>query len=87
MSWNGPSFRAGLSVGDRIETVNGVAFTPEVLKTAVRAAAAKPVELSVEIDGEKREVRIDYRGTLRYPRLERIPEAPDRLTPFLRGQG
>ncbi|HEX4497298.1 MAG TPA: hypothetical protein VIE43_16615 [Thermoanaerobaculia bacterium] len=85
VSWNGPSFRAGLSVGDRIEAVNGIPYTPAVLKEAVRKAAETPVELKVMMDGEEREVRIDYRGTLRYPRLERIPAAPDRLSPLLLG--
>jgi predicted metalloprotease with PDZ domain len=86
VSWNGPSFRAGLSVGDRIEAVNGAPYTPAVLKDAVRKAET-PVELKVMMDGEERMVRIDDHGTLRYPRLERLPEVPDRLIPLLTGHG
>jgi predicted metalloprotease with PDZ domain len=87
VSWNGPSFRAGLSVGDRIETVDGVPYTSAVLKDAVRKAAETPVELKVTMDGEERTVRIDDHGPLRYPRLERLPEAPDRLIPLLTSHG
>lgn len=87
VAWNGPAFRAGLSIGARIETVNGERYTPAVLKAAVRDAATKPLRLTARTDGETIEVGIDYHGTLRYPRLERIPGAPDRLDALLRGRG
>jgi C-terminal processing protease CtpA/Prc len=87
MTWNGPAFRAGLSLGARIETVNGERYTPAALKAAVREAATQPLRLTARMDGETSEVGIDYHGTLRYPRLERIPGAPDRLAALLRGHG
>jgi predicted metalloprotease with PDZ domain len=87
MTWNGPAFRAGLSLGARIETVDGERYTPAALKAAVREAATKPLRLTARLDGETSEMAIDYHGTLRYPRLERIPGAPDRLEALLRGRG
>ena len=87
LAWNGPAFRAGLSLGARIETVNGERYTPAHLKAAFREAAAKPLRLTIRMDGEASEVGIDYHGTLRYPRLERIPGVPDRLEALLRGRG
>ena len=87
LAWNGPAFRAGLSLGARLETVNGERFTPAALQAAVRDAATQPLRLTARLDGETIAVAIDYHGTLRYPRLERIPGAPDRLDALLRGRG
>lgn len=67
--------------------MNGERYTPAALKAAVRDAATKPLRLTTHMDGETSEVGIDYHGTLRYPRLERIPGAPDRLDALLRGRG
>jgi predicted metalloprotease with PDZ domain len=83
VAWEGPAFKAGLAPGDRIETVNGKPFSPASLKAAVAASASTPVELGYQADGTAATARIPYAGPLRYPRLERIAGAPDRLAALL----
>jgi predicted metalloprotease with PDZ domain len=79
--WDSPAFKAGITVGGRVLAVNGVAYEADGLKTAIiEAKAGKPISLIIR-DGEHFELRtIEYRGGLRYPRLERIPGTPDRLS-------
>ena len=42
-----------------------------------------PIELLLKEFDRYRTVKLDYRGGLRYPHLERIPGKPDLLTPIL----
>lgn len=80
--WGGPAFEAGLTKGLTVLAVNDLAYTAERLEAAVRANTngQAPVRLLVK-DGEHyRQVAIDWRGGLRYPRLERVPGTPDRLS-------
>jgi len=82
--WDGPAFRAGIAPASTLVAVNGREFKPERLKAAVAATAdGAPVELLVKKADEYRSVRVDYRGGLRYPHLERISGAPDRLGAIL----
>lgn len=83
VAWNSPAFKAGLAPGAKIVTVNGAPFTPERIEDAVAHAADTPVVLDVAAKGGKRSVTLQYKGTLRYPAIERIDGAPDRLTPWL----
>ncbi|MFN4176735.1 M61 family metallopeptidase [Phenylobacterium sp.] len=79
--WDGPAFKAGLTVGDQILAVNGVAYETGRLKEAITAAkSGAPLSLIVKDGDHFRTVAIDYRGGLRYPRLERIEGTPDRLS-------
>jgi predicted metalloprotease with PDZ domain len=79
--WDGPAFKAGLTVGDKIIAVNGIAYDADKLKTAITAAkAGGPISLIVKDGDHYRVVQVDYRGGLRYPRLERIEGTPDRLS-------
>jgi predicted metalloprotease with PDZ domain len=84
--WDGPAFKAGLSRGQQIIAVNWRAYSPEVLREAVRAtsATAAPLELLVRNYDEYRTVRLDYHDGARYPHLERIAARPDRLATLLR---
>ncbi|MBS7457032.1 M61 family metallopeptidase [Coralloluteibacterium stylophorae] len=88
--WDGPAFQAGLVPGSTLVAVDGEAYTAERLETAVRAAAAdrqRTIDLLIK-DGELyRTVRIDYHEGLKYPHLERIPGAPDRLSKILAAKG
>jgi predicted metalloprotease with PDZ domain len=81
--WNGPAFRAGMKPGSKITKVNGHAFTTAVLLSAISASAQEPIHLSVQSGNIFRDVTIPYAGTLRYPKLERIPGTSDLLTPLL----
>ncbi|MBO9543701.1 peptidase M61 [Caulobacter sp.] len=86
VQWGGPAFKAGLTQGLTVVAVNGEAFDGDKLKAAV-TAAVKPenplVELLIKDGSRYRMVKIDYRGGLRYPRLEKIPGAPSRLDDIL----
>jgi len=85
VQWEGPAFKAGLAIGDRIVAVNGLAFETERLKGAITAAKGKaePIELIIKSGDRYRTVRIAYDGGLRYPRLERVAGTPDRLGDIL----
>jgi predicted metalloprotease with PDZ domain len=79
--WESPAFKAGLTVGDQILAVNGIAYGADGLKEAItRAKGGEPISLIVKDGDHFRVVAIDYRGGLRYPRLERVEGTPDRLT-------
>jgi len=81
VQWEGPAFKAGLTVGAKILAVNGVAYEADLLEEAITAAkSGAPISLIVKTGEHFRTVQIDYRGGLRYPRLERIPGSPDRLS-------
>lgn len=85
VQWDSPAFKAGLAVGMEIVAVDGQASTPDRLSAAVTAARdpAVPVTLIVKDGDQFRTVVLDYHDGLRYPRLERIPGTPDRLTDIL----
>ena len=81
IAWEGPAWQAGVVAGSTLLAVNGLSYRDERLAAAITANkdGRAPIELLVR-DGETfRTVRIDWRGGLRYPRLERLADAPDRL--------
>lgn len=84
--WDGPGFKAGLTVGDQILAVNGIAYDSERLKEAITAAKGgkEPITLIVKDGDHFRVVPIAYNGGLRYPRLERITGKPDLLSEIYR---
>ena len=81
--WEGPAFKAGLAPGGSVVAVNGRAFEAEVLREAIAGSSGQPIELLVRHGEWFRTLRLDYRGGLRYPRLERIAGRPDRLGAIL----
>ena len=80
--WEGAAYKAGLTVGDKIMAVNGIAYDAGRLKEAITAAktGASPISVIVKDGDHFRTVAIDYRGGLRYPRLQRIAGKPDLLS-------
>ncbi|HWG76235.1 MAG TPA: hypothetical protein VN660_05510 [Steroidobacteraceae bacterium] len=83
--WGSPAWKAGLTTGGRIIAVNGISYSAEVIRAAVRAAgtSAAPIELIVKTGDNYRVMSIDYHGGLRYPHLERDPSQPARLDAIL----
>jgi predicted metalloprotease with PDZ domain len=84
-SWGSPAFRAGLTEATQILAVNGIAYDPDVLGDAIRAAKStrSPIELIVKIGDRFRLTRLEYYDGLRYPHLERDPAVPARLDEIL----
>jgi predicted metalloprotease with PDZ domain len=76
--WDGPLFKAGLTVGEEIVAVNGVAYEGDRLKSLVKASKtdSKPIELLIKEGETYRTVRVDYHEGLRYPHLERVKGTP-----------
>lgn len=83
--WDGPAFKAGIAPNSTLVAINGRAFKADRLRSAVAATkdAAAPIELLIRNGEEYRTVRVDYRGGLKFPHLERIAGTPDRLTAIL----
>jgi predicted metalloprotease with PDZ domain len=83
VAWESPSFSAGMRTGVRILRVNDAPFDQDALLAAVRDSVNHSIILTIEQDGRKSDVRLDYAGPLRYPRLERIPDSTDTLATLL----
>lgn len=83
--WEGPAYKARLTEGMEILAVNGTAYSPEVLLSAIRSAkdSSAPIELIVKGQDRFRVANIDYHGGLRFPHLARDPSVPARLDDLL----
>ena len=83
--WDSPAFEAGMAAGARIRSVNDSAYAPERLLAAIRdnRGGGTPIRLRIVDRARERVVTIDYRGGLRFPRLERDDRVPDRLGALL----
>ncbi len=76
--WNGPADKARLFPGQKIVAVNGNVFSADALKTAIQEAKGKPepIHLLLQADTFITPADIAYHDGERYPRLERIADAP-----------
>src|SRR5208282_1261061 len=76
-----PADAAGVGIGMKLVAVNGRAWTPEILRAAVKFAATNsaPVELLVENNDYYKTCALNYHGGEKYPVLERDPAKPDLL--------
>ena len=83
--WGGPAFQAGMAPGVTLVAVNNRAYKAELLKLAITAnkGGKAPIELLLREGETYRTLRLDYRGGLRYPKLERIAGSEDRLAGVL----
>ena len=74
VTWDSAAAKAGMTVGSSLIAVNGLAYTPDVLKAAITAGKGgkDPLRLIVKNDDRVTELAIDYHDGLRYPRLEKI---------------
>lgn len=77
----GLAYKAEITAGMRVVAVNDRAFTPEVLRDALKAGknSSQPVRLLVLSDDYYKTCIIDYHGGERYPRLVRQESKPDLL--------
>jgi predicted metalloprotease with PDZ domain len=83
--WGSPAFDAGLTVGQNIVSVNGSAYSDDVLKEAVSGAkgGTAPIRLIVKRGEEVAPVDIRWNGGLRYPRFEKVGKGPGPLDRLL----
>ncbi|MGZ9099278.1 MAG: M61 family metallopeptidase [Brevundimonas sp.] len=83
--WGGPAYQAGLGVGWDLVAVGDRVASAEALREAITAAkgGSDPITLIVKNGDRIRTIRFDYHDGLRYPRLERVEGAPDRLGDIL----
>ncbi len=83
--WGGPAFKAGMAPSATLVAVNNRAYKPELLKQAVTANkdGKAPIELLLREGDNFRTLKLDWRGGLRYPKLERIDGSEDRLAALL----
>ncbi len=83
--WEGPAYKAGLTLGTEIIAVDGIAFDPDKLKNAIKESnkTGAAIELLVKNGNRFRTVNLDYHEGPRYPHLEREGSAPPRLDQIL----
>ena len=83
--WEGPAFKAGLTVGTELVAVNGTTYSADRIKDTIKAVktTSEPIELIVKNGERFRTIRINYHDGLRYPRLERNMAVPARLDDIL----
>jgi predicted metalloprotease with PDZ domain len=77
--------KAGLAPAFQIHAVNGRAYTPALLRQAIKDAKddGPAIELIVENAGYYKTIKLDYHGGERYPQLLRVESLPDRLDDIL----
>lgn len=82
---NSPAGKAGLGPGMQILAVNGLRFSAEVLRNAVKdsKAASGPMRIEFQNDDVVKTVSLDYHGGTREPHLERDTSKPDLLGQIL----
>jgi len=80
-----PAGKAGIGPGMQILAVNGVRFSPDVLRNAIKASksASGPLMLEVQNDDVVKAVSVNYHGDAREPHLERDMTKPDVLAQIL----
>jgi predicted metalloprotease with PDZ domain len=83
--WDSPAFKAKLIEGAQILAINGIAYSADVLKDAIREAHGqqKPIELIVKTGDRYMVANLDYHDGLRYPHLERDGAEPASLDNIL----
>ncbi len=79
--WDGPADKAKLTPGQKIFAVNGVVFSGDVLRAAVREAKGKAesIHLIVQTNNLVSLVDLDYHDGERYPTLVRVDGTADYL--------
>lgn len=81
-----PAARAGIGPAMKLVAVNDRAWTPDILRAAVKSAVTNraPIELLIENDDYFKTCRLDYHGGEKYPVLERAANRPDLLAEIIR---
>jgi len=77
---------AGIGPGMKVVAVNGRAFTPQILRDALRDGqnSSEPLQLIVENSTYFRTFNLNYHGGVKYPHLVRDESKPDTLGDIIR---
>ncbi|HKA24804.1 MAG TPA: M61 family peptidase [Candidatus Eisenbacteria bacterium] len=79
-----PAAKAGLGPDMELVGINGRVWNEDRLKDAVKhTAQGEPLDLLIKNDEFFRDVKLDYKGGLRYPELQRIKGVTDVLSKIL----
>ena len=83
--WGSPAFKAGITPDMQLVSINGTAYTAQVLREAILAAEKdkQPLQLQLRKENHYWTASIPYYDGMRYPSLERVDGAPDRLDEIL----
>lgn len=83
--WGSPAFQAKVTEGMQIIAINGEAYSADLLRRTVTAAATRPgpIELILKLKDRYSVAHVDYHGGLRYPHLERDATAAPLLDGIL----
>jgi predicted metalloprotease with PDZ domain len=84
--WGSPAYAAGLTQGTRLIAVDGMEYSGDRLKQAIRTArgGSKAIELIVRNLDRYRTVVINWSQGLLYPQLQRLPGTPDRFSAIMK---
>jgi predicted metalloprotease with PDZ domain len=82
---NSPAGKAGIGPGMQILAVNGLRFSADVLRNAIKdsKSATGPLTIEFQNDDLVKTVSLDYHGGMREPHLERDAGKPDVLGQIL----
>jgi predicted metalloprotease with PDZ domain len=83
--WDSAAFNAGITVGSEILAVNGRKFSGDAIKQAIKDAATGggAPQLLIHDGDVYKTVALDWKGGLRYPRLEKVGKGPGTLDALL----
>jgi predicted metalloprotease with PDZ domain len=76
-----PAAQAGIGPGMKLVAVNGIKWSPERLREALRTGKSRrePLELLIQNKGPHKTFSVNYHEGEKYPHLERDPARPDLL--------
>jgi predicted metalloprotease with PDZ domain len=81
--WDSPAFQSGLVAGALIEKVRGADYSEEAIGDAIEAGGAIELQVRPRAEAKSRPVTVRYDGGHRFPHLEPIPGARQRLKEIL----
>jgi len=76
--WGSPADKARLAPGEKIIAADGLIFSADALRSAIRTAKGntEPIHLIVQADSFVSMADIDYHDGERYPVLQRVDGTP-----------
>lgn len=82
--WGGEAFKANLTVGETIVSINGKPYDPELFRNAIREGVnGGALDLVVKRGAWQAPTSIDWKGGMRYPHLQKTGSKPAMLDEIL----